>query len=816
MERRSGRSSRTVRRNGAAKPRGIAARAGRWSATHRKTAIWGWVAFVVASLLIGGLLGTRTLSDSQSGVGESAAADATQEAHFPESAKESVMVAARSGDERADGPQVRAAVGAVEGRLGKLGFVRNLQGPYSGSGGKGAAAKAGDGQISADGRAALVKFEIPENAKIDPQAKVGAALAAVGAVQRHYKALRIEEVGDASAEKAISDSLGEDFAKAEVTSLPITLLILVVVFGALVAAGVPLILALTAVGATIGLLGPISHIFGPVAEQIDSVILLIGLAVGVDYTMFYLRREREERAAGNGERASLEAAAATSGRAILVSGFTVMVAMAGMYIAGDPTFASFATGTIVVVAVAMVGSLTVLPATLAWLGDRIEKGRVPFLGRSRRSRTRRDTGVAAPAPTRTSRAWGALVDRVLRRPALSAGLALAALVVMAIPAFGLHTANSGENGLPKSMPIVRTYDRMQAAFPGDQEPAKVMVSAPDVTAPPVARAIRQLKQRTLADRGAFAGSIPVRVSKDHRAAEVRVPLRGDGTDARSEAALTTLRSRLIPATIDRAPGASAQVAGNTASSKDFNDLLAQRVPWVFAFVLGAAFLLLLVSFRSLVVPLVAIGLNLLSVAAAYGVIVWIFQDGHFEGALDFTSTGSITAWLPLFLFVVLFGLSMDYHVFILTRIREAYDRGMSTEAAVSQGLKTTAGVVTSAAAVMVAVFAIFATLSFLDFKEMGVGLAAAILIDATVIRGVLLPAVMKLLGERNWYLPRWLEWLPRVGLEGSAGDGPGGDSQAGRDPDVGGGSEAGVEPGSGDGAERPTRRRRAREGVAGA
>jgi RND superfamily putative drug exporter len=245
-----------------------------------------------------------------------------------------------------------------------------------------------------------------------------------------------------------------------------------------------------------------------------------------------------------------------------------------------------------------------------------------------------------------------------------------------------------------------------------------------------------------------------------------VPLAGDGTNSRSEAALGKLRDRLIPATVGAVPGATAQVGGEAASSVDFNDLLGQRVPWVFAFVLGMAFLLLLVSFRSLVIPLTAIGLNLLSVGAAYGVIVWVFQEGHLEGLLDFHSTGTITAWLPLFLFVVLFGLSMDYHVFILTRIREAYDRGMSTEAAVSHGLRTTAGVVTSAAAVMVAVFSIFATLSFLDFKEMGVGLAAAILIDATVIRGVLLPAVMKLLGERNWYLPRWLEWLPRVGHAG--------------------------------------------------
>ncbi len=592
---------------------------------------------------------------------------------------------------------------------------------------------------------------------------VGKALDQVAAVQKEHTGLRVEEVGDASGEKAVSDSLAADFSKAELTSLPITLLILVVVFGSLLAAGLPLLLALTAVGATIGLLGPVSHAFGPVAEQISSVILLIGLAVGVDYSIFYLRREREERAAGAGERASLEAAAATSGRAILVSGFTVMVAMAGMYIAGDPTFASFATGTIIVVAVAMVGSLTVLPALLAWLGDRIEKGRIPFLGRRRRT-----DGAAVQG----SRIWGALVTRVMRRPRLAVGISVLGLGILAIPAFSLQTASSGTNALPHSMPIVQTLDRVEAAFPGGFEPAQVAISAPDVSSPRVKDAVEALRERIDADPTDFGRSGSYRVAKDRTVAELQVPLAGDGTESRSEAALAKLRDDLIPATIGTVPGARAEVAGSTASSVDFNDLLGQRVPWVFAFVLGMAFLLLLVSFRSLTIPLTAIGLNLLSVGAAYGVVVWIFQDGHLEGLLDFHSVGSITAWLPLFLFVVLFGLSMDYHVFILTRIREAYDRGMSTDEAVSHGLRTTAGVVTSAAAVMVAVFAIFATLSFLDFKEMGVGLAAAILIDATIIRGVLLPATMKLLGERNWYLPRWLEWLPRVDHGGSA-EGPG-------------------------------------------
>jgi uncharacterized membrane protein YdfJ with MMPL/SSD domain len=723
---------------------GLAGRAGRWSAAHRKTAIWGWIAFVVAAIAIGGALGTKTLSDSQSGVGESKSADLALEKGFADGATEQVLFQSRGG-ESAHGPQVKKAVGAVEARLRKLPFVAGITGPYG---------KRADGQISGDGRSALLKFEIPERGGTEPDEVVDRALAQVAAVQKQHSDLRVEEVGDASGEKAVSESLEDDFAKAELTSLPITLLILIVVFGSLLAAGVPLLLALTAVGGTIGLLGPVSHLFGPVAEQINSVILLIGLAVGVDYALFYLRREREERAAGAGERASLEAAAATSGRAILVSGFTVMVAMAGMYIAGDPTFASFATGTIIVVAVAMIGSLTVLPALLSWLGDRIEKGRIPFLGRRR--------GGADG-----SRVWGALVARVMQRPKLAVGIAVIGLGILAIPAFGLKTANSGTSGLPKNMPIVKTLDRVEAAFPGGFEPAFVAITAPDVKSPQVAHAVHTLRERIAADPHDFGRGQSYRVAEGGSVAELTVPLAGDGTDSRSQGALAKLRDELIPATVGAVPGAQAQVAGSTASSVDFNDLLGERVPWVFAFVLGMAFLLLLVSFRSLVIPLTAIGLNLLSVGAAYGVVVWIFQDGHLEGLLGYHSVGTITAWLPLFLFVVLFGLSMDYHVFILTRIREAYDRGMSTEAAVSHGLRTTAGVVTSAAAVMVAVFGIFATLSFLDFKEMGVGLAAAILIDATIIRGVLLPATMKLLGERNWYLPRWLQWLPRVGLEGA-------------------------------------------------
>ena len=509
----------------------------------------------------------------------------------------------------------------------------------------------------------------------------------------------------------------------------------------------PLLLALTAVMATIGLMGPISHI-SAVDSSVNEVILLIGLAVGVDYSMFYLRREREERESGRSESASLAAAAATSGRAVMISGFTVMIAMAGMYLAGASTFQSFATGTILVVAVAVVGSLTVLPATLAWLGDRIEKGGVPII-------------KDQPWNAGESALWSRILNPVLRHPVVSILAAGGLLVVLAIPAFSLHTANPGVETLPQDLSVIKTYNRMQDAFPGGPIPAVVAVSADDVTSPEVKGAIADLRNQA-ASSPQFEQPITTDVSSDRTVAQVSIPLAGDGNNSQSTAALAELRDRIIPATIGAVPGATGDVTGYTADSEDFTDTMKSHAPLVFAFVLLAAFILLLFTFRSIVIPFKAILLNLLSVGAAYGILVWIFQEGHLESVLGFESTGAIVSWMPIFLFVVLFGLSMDYHVFILTRIREAFDRGMPSDEAVAHGIKTTAGVVTSAAVVMIAVFAIFATLSLLIFKQLGVGLAMAVLIDATIIRAVLLPATMKLLGDWNWYLPSWLEWLPHV------------------------------------------------------
>jgi uncharacterized membrane protein YdfJ with MMPL/SSD domain len=723
---------------------------GAWSAQHRKTAIWGWVAFVVVAFMVGNAVGLRTADDAHLGVGESGRADLTIDSAFPQSADEMVLV--QSATENADSIGFRAAVGDAEFRLSNLPFVNTIESPYE---------PANRGQISADGHSALIQFKIAGDQDLAKD-RADATLQTIAAVQADHPGLTIGEFGDASANNQVSSSISEDFKTALITSLPITLLILLIAFGALVAAGVPLLLGLTAVLATIGLIGPISHIGSGVDESINEVILLIGLAVGVDYSMFYLRREREERAGGRSEEASLAAAAATSGRAVMVSGFTVMIAMAGMYLAGASTFQSFATGTILVVAVAVLGSLTVLPAILAWLGDRVEKGRIPF------TRKRRWT-------VSESGAWSRILTPALRHPLVSVLLAAGLLVVLAIPAFSLHTASPGVETLPHDLGVIKTYNRIQAAFPGGPIPAQVVVSADDVRSPEAAAGINDLRARAAASPS-FEQPITTRVNRDHTVEEVDIPIAGDGSDAKSTAALAELRNQLIPATIGQVPGATADVTGYTASSTDFNDTMKSHAPIVFIFVLSAAFLLLLFTFRSIVIPITAIVLNLLSVGAAYGVMVWIFQEGHLESVLGFTSNGAIVSWMPLFMFVVLFGLSMDYHVFILTRIREGFDRGRPTEDAVAHGIKTTAGVVTSAAAVMISVFAIFATLSLLIFKQLGIGLAVAVLIDATLIRGVLLPATMKLLGDWNWYLPKWLEWLPRIGPDRGAAS-----SERGRD-----------------------------------
>jgi uncharacterized membrane protein YdfJ with MMPL/SSD domain len=722
-------------------------RAARWSAAHRKGVTRGWLAFVLAAFAIGSVVGVVALKQGEGGNGQSERAEQIQASQFPrERSREQVLIENPSGP--LAGTPYRAAVTDLLARLSHTPSVVAIRSPL---------APGNIGQLSRNGRAALVIFGIGGDPDSAPD-RVGPALAATAAVQRAYPHLFIGELGDASSVKAVNATLSHDFHSVELTSLPVTLAILVLAFGALVAAGLPLLLGFTAVFATLGLTDLFSHVLH-VWSGIDSVIFLIGLAVGIDYSLFYLRRVRQERAAGRTPAAALQVAAATSGRAVLISGLIVMIAMAGMCLMGSQIFTAFGIGSVLVVAVALVGSLTVLPAVIARLGDRVDRGHVPGLKRLR-------------ARAGESRFWAKIVGAVLRKPVLLGGAALALLVALAIPAFSLHTVEPGLQGLPHDMPIMKVYRNIQAGFPGGATPEVAVISAPDVTSPAVTAGIAALEHRALAT-GQMFEPISVGISVSHRAARVSIPLAGTGTNAASVNALATLRNSVIPATIGRVPGVSVATEGETGSSVDFNESMKSHAPFVFVWVLGLAFLLLLVTFRSLVIPLTAIILNLLSVGAAYGVLVLVFQQGHLQSLLHFTSVGGITSWIPLFLFVILFGLSMDYHVFILSRVREGHDDGMSTEDAVAHGIKATAGVVTSAAIVMVAVFAIFASLEELTFKIMGVGLGVAILLDATIVRAVLLPATMKLLGDWNWYLPSWLEWMPRVSVEvTSAGRSP--------------------------------------------
>jgi uncharacterized membrane protein YdfJ with MMPL/SSD domain len=721
------------------KSRNLAARAGHWSAGHRKTAIVGWLAFVIVAFMVGNAVEKNTIQGADQFSGEAGRAEQTLYDAGLRPNTEHLLIQSKTlevGD-----PEFTATIEDATARLSRTEDVLNVASPLT-----------GDASVSPDKHSALVDFEITGDS-LEAAKRLDPAKEAVSAVQEAHPELRVEQFGSVSSNKELNDTFASDLAKAELLSLPLTLLILIVAFGAVVAALVPLLLGVTTVMAAMGLIALPSQL-SPIDSNIQSVILLIGLAVSVDYSLFYLRREREERAAGRSERSALEVAAATSGRAVLISGLTVIAAMAGMFLTGDKTFISFAQGTILVVAIAIVSSLTVLPAVLAWLGDRIEKGRIPFLGRNRR-------------PAGQSRFWSSLVDRVMRRPWLAILIAGGALLALSIPAFSMNIAVTTTDDLPQDLAVVKTFDRLREAFPAEAVTVDVAVKADDVRAGAAAAAIADLRAQADGSLNLLQGA-QVDYSEDGTVALVSIPTEGSGNDAQSTAALDEIRDEIIPATIGTVDGATVNVSGSAAQSKDFRDLVSGRLPLVFAFVFSLAFLLMLFTFRSVVIPIKAILLNLLSVGAAYGVLVLVFQEGWGESLLGFTSNGGVTSWLPLFLFVILFGLSMDYHVFILSRVREAYQSGMSTAEAVRHGISTTAGTVTSAAVVMVVVFSVFVTLSFLDFKQMGVGLAVAVLIDATVVRGVLLPASMKVLGDWNWYLPSWLEWLPQVGSEADA------------------------------------------------
>ena len=543
----------------------------------------------------------------------------------------------------------------------------------------------------------------------------------------------------------LDEILTEDFNRILIYSLVIGLVILVLAFRALVAAVIPLAMAIGSIFTAIGIAALVSQVY-PLVELYAEMILLMGLAVGIDYSLFIVSRFRTERSAGRDKIEAITVAANTTGRAVFYAGITVILSLAGLMLTRDFTFISLAAGAIIVVFVAVIASLTLLPSLLSLLGDSVNRLRIPILGRES------DQGGI----------WSTITGWVLARPVPLASLTVAGLVALTIPFFSMNLGfNAGADALPDALEGKRALELLEDHFSSSLiVPAKVIVDAPDVNTPEIRAALAALIE-TVGNNDAFLGPFDTATDRAGTVTRINVPLAGNIDDDQSEDAVRLLREQIVP---EAFAGLNVQffVAGDTAEGIDFRDRMFSSAYYVFAFVLGLSFLLLLVMFRSIVIPIKALVLNLLSVGAVYGVLVMVFQWGWGISILGSEETGIIETWLPLFLFGILFGLSMDYHMLLLNRIKEEYDKHGQNELAVATGIRLTAGQITSAAAVMVGVFAAFATSRILGLQQFGLGLAVAVLIDATVIRVILLPASMKLLGRWNWYLPGWLEWLPQV------------------------------------------------------
>jgi uncharacterized membrane protein YdfJ with MMPL/SSD domain len=548
----------------------------------------------------------------------------------------------------------------------------------------------------------------------------------------------------------ISQLVNHDLDGSLRLTIPLTFAILLIAFGALVAAFVPLVLAITALLAAFGLLGFYSQLIDPVSPYASQLVVLIGLAVAVDYSLFMISRARREWRHGRDRMAGIATASSTAGRAVFFSGLAVMISIAGLFLLDDPLFRSMAIATIGVVLVSVIGSLTFLPAVLAILGTKLDRGRVPYFGRPREE---------------GSGFWARIVGAVMRRPVIAAVGAAALMLVLASPVTRLHLGMGDLSAFPDSLDAVKAINLMNTKWPsGTTLTIDVIVTHADQ--PATQAAIKQLEPAMLAIPGVSPPTTS-RLSTDGTVAALTWTLAGGQNDAKNQDIVNHVRHDLLPSLFGglQSNGVQALVAGDAAYTLDVVNFYVGGMPIVFLFVLALSFLLLLVAFRSVVIPIKAILLNLLSTGAAYGVMVLVFQEDWFGQQLA-VKPGPIESFVPVIIFTILFGLSMDYHVFILTRVKEARDRGLPSDEAVARGISITSGTVTSAAAIMVAVFAVFVTLQLYVIKQIGLGLAVAVFLDATVIRTVLLPATMRLLGDWNWWLPGFLRWLPHVTIEG--------------------------------------------------
>src|SRR4051812_18341401 len=706
----------------------LAHRTARWCAQHPWRAILGWVAFVAFAIGLATMIPTQETQDSDYRLGESGRADAmVTDAGFKDPDTEQVLITSAHG--ALDQAQAQQAATAIVSGMQALSGVDEVAEP----------------QASPDGTAYLVSVQLARD-----QDDAAPLQAVTKAVQADFPQLDVRQTGDVSLDDAINNRVADDLSSAETLSLPVTLILMLLAFGALIAAGIPVLLAGTSVAATVGILAPVSHLIHA-DSTVTSMIVLIGMAVGVDYSLFYLKREREERAKGHSSRDAVEIAAQTSGHSILVSGAAVICAMAGLFVMGDSTFNSLAVGSIIVVAVAVLGSITVLPALLAKLGRWVDRPRVPLLHRVLR-RTRR--GAIS----------GRVLGPVVKHPLVALAMATVVVVLLAIPALGMKTHSGNLETLPSSIPEAKTAQELSKAFPSEGTTADLVVKADPSQQATVAAALAEVENQAEASPLFQPSGKQVEVSPDGTVSVLTLAMPFDESDHRVDTAIKELRSELAPAALEDLKVEHA-VGGDAAESFVFVHREQSRLPLVIGFVLLLPLLVMGVTFRSVPIALVSAVLNLASVGVSFGLMTLVFQHGWFESALDFSSPGFVIDWLPLFVLVVLVGLSMDYHVFVLSRIREHVQRGLPTRLAVRQGVADTAGVVTSAAAVMVSVFSIFATLSMLEMKMMGVALSGAILLDATLIRLVMLPAILCLLGDRAWWPMRRPRPLGRAVVE---------------------------------------------------
>ncbi|MET7699164.1 MULTISPECIES: MMPL family transporter [unclassified Streptomyces] len=700
-------------------------RTARWSAVHPWWAMTLWVVFVLGALVVGGATGTRAATNSDLSIGQSGrSAEIAKSGGLQDRAVENILVTPYEG--KLDADRARAAAEDAAAALKSEKGVASVGAPVP----------------APDGSALLV----PVTLKGDPETaadRVQPLLDKVAATQRAHHDVRVELVGAGSIKAGLNDLLEKDLGRATVLSLPVTLIVMVFVFGAIVAASVPVILGISSVLAGLGLWGVASQLV-PDPGPVTHIIVLMGMAIGVDYSLFYLKRQREERALGADNIDAIEIAAATSGHSVLTSGLVVMVSMGALYLAGHIAFESMATGAVLVVAIAILASLTVLPAMLSKFGRYLDKPRVPLVWRLTQK------GGVKP------RLWSAMLKPSLRHPVIALVLSVGALLALAVPALDLRLKATGIDDLPKSIPAMQANERLTRSFPSQADTHIIAVKVPAGEAKQLHSAVIELVDRAAKDSLFVHTPAPeIRTSKDGTVSTIAVGTRFNSSSDKARQSLTVLREDIAPDTVGTVRGAEFAVGGSdVAYDVDYRANVVEKMPWVLGVALLLTFLVMAIAFRSITLALITVVLNVLSAVASFGLLALIFQRTWAEGILNFESTGRVVAWLPLMLFVILLGLSMDYHVFVVSRIREAARGGLSIRDAVEQGITRTAGVVTSAAVVMVCVFALLASLNFIEMKQMGVGMACAVLLDATLIRIVVLPAVVTLLGWKTWWPSR--------------------------------------------------------------